>query len=319
MAISFIEILSATLPVFLLLALGVILRKTGWMPSSVEDPLLRIIIYIFYPALILQVVGENEAISSPTTLLVATLVGFGSILLGFFLAYCFGGFFGLSKGNGKRTFAFNTGIYNFGYLAIPLIIALYGRDDGTLAILFVHNVGVDVAFWTVGILLIQGAFGMAIFRRIVNPPLVALVLAVVLNWTGAYQSLPEFSITFLTFLGDCAIPLGIILAGCAIGQLLNRQAFQGGWKIMAGACLLRLGLLPVLFLTLAFTLPFETSIQRIICIQAAMPAGVFPLVVTRFYGGREDVAIRVVLSTVLLSIITTPIWIQIGLRLLDSA
>lgn len=316
MVISFPEVFAATLPVFLLLGLGVVLRKSNWLPDAVERSLLRMIIYIFYPALIFLVVGENEAIANPATVMVAPLVGFGSIVLGFSLAYWMGKAFGLQKGSGRRTFAFNTGIYNFGYLPIPLVIALYGREDGTLAVLFVHNVGVDVAFWTVGILLIQGAFGMAIFRRIINPPLVALVLAVTMNWMGAFQAMPAFSINFLTFLGDCAIPLGIILAGCAIGQLLSRDAFKGGWKIMAGACVLRLAIIPVIFLTLAFTLPFETSIQRVIAIQAAMPAGVFPLVVTRFYGGREDVAIRVVISTVILSIITTPLWIQVGLKLL---
>jgi hypothetical protein len=113
-------------------------------------------------------------------------------------------------------------------------------------------------------------------------------------------------------LADVAVPFGIILAGCAIGGLLRRDAFRSGWEVVGGACLLRLGVLPVFFLAAAVLLPFPTELQRVVAIQAAMPAGLFPVVVTRFYGGREDVAVRVAVGTIVVSVATTPVWIRIG-------
>lgn len=273
---------------------------------------MRVVVTVFYPALILEAVGPARAVGDAGLVSASILTGFLSVLLGFLVAYLLGPLFGLRVGNGRRTFAFSNGVYNYGYLPIPLVIAFFGREDGTLAVLFVHNVGVDLAFWSVGVLIVQGAFNREGFRRIVNPPLVALVAALILNYTGLYAVLPGFLRSFLGYLADVAVPFGIILAGCAIGGLLRRDAFRSGWEVVGGACLLRLGVLPVFFLAAAVLLPFPTELQRVVAIQAAMPAGLFPVVVTRFYGGREDVAVRVAVGTMVVSVATTPVWIRIG-------
>jgi len=312
---SFLEILGVTLPVFLLVGLGIFLRKSRLVDTETEKPLMRVIVTVFYPALILSAVGPTPAVDSPGVVAVSVATGFLTVALGFAVAWLLGPLFGLRLGEGRRAFAFTNGIYNYGYLPIPLVMAFYGQTDGTLAILFVHNVGVDLAFWSVGVLLLQGIFNREGFRRIINPPLIALVVALVLNYTGIYALLPDFILRFLEYLAAIAVPLGIILAGCAIGGLLTAKAFQSGWNVVAGACLLRLGLLPVLFLAAAYFIPFPAELKRVIIIQAAMPAGLFPVVVTGFFGGRQDVAVRVAVSTTLLSVLTTPLWLQLGLRL----
>jgi len=47
-----------------------------------------------------------------------------------------------------------------------------------------------------------------------------------------------------------------------------------------------------------------------------MPAGLFSVVVTRFYGGQEDVAVRVAVGTMVVSVLTTPLWLGVGMGLL---
>lgn len=315
---SFPEVLGVTLPVFLLVGLGVFLRRSGFLPESGESSLMRVIVTVFYPALILEVVGPARVVENPGIVALSATVGFLSIVVGFAVAWWVAPGFRLAVGSGRRTFAFSNGVYNFGYLPIPLVIAFFGSTDGTLAILFIHNVGVDLAFWSVGVLILQGTFNRAGFRRVVNPPLVALVAALVLNYTGLYAWLPDFVRAFLAYLADIAVPLGIILAGCSIGGLLRADAFRTGWEIVRGACLLRLGLLPLVFLGAALVFPFPTELQRVIAIQAAMPAGLFPVVVTRFYGGRADIAVRVAVGTLVLSVLTTPLWIRFGAFLLGE-
>jgi len=311
---SFLEILGVTLPVFLLVGLGIVLRKRGMVTGETEGPLMRVIVTVFYPALILSAVGPTPAVDSPGIVVVSVATGFLTVALGFAVAWFLGPVFGLQLGGGRRAFAFSNGIYNFGYLPIPLVLAFYGQTDGTLAILFIHNVGVDLAFWTVGVIILQGIFNRDGFRRIINPPLIALAVALVLNYTGLYARLPGFVLQFLDYLAAIAVPLGIILAGCAIGGLLSAKAFRSGWNVVAGACLIRLGLLPVLFLMAAYFIDFPVELKRVLIIQAAMPAGLFPVVVTGFFGGRQDVAVRVAVSTTILSVVTTPLWLQFGLR-----
>ena len=60
-------------------------------------------------------------------------------------------------------------------------------------------------------------------------------------------------------------------------------------------------------------LPFSTEIKRVLVVQAAMPAGVFPIVLARMYGGDPATAVRIVAGTTLLSLVTIPLWIRWGM------
>jgi hypothetical protein len=68
-----------------------------------------------------------------------------------------------------------------------------------------------------------------------------------------------------------------------------------------------------LFLLLARFGPFSADLKHVIMVQAAMPAGFLPLVLVKHYGGNLLTAVRVVLATVLASILLTPLWLRLGL------
>jgi malate permease and related proteins len=82
----------------------------------------------------------------------------------------------------------------------------------------------------------------------------------------------------------------------------------------AGAFLLRLGVLPFLFLLVARYLPCSTELKQVIVLEAAMPAAVFPIVISKHYGGDVNTALRVVLSTSVAGLITIPLWIRFGMK-----
>jgi predicted permease len=79
--------------------------------------------------------------------------------------------------------------------------------------------------------------------------------------------------------------------------------------------LLRLGVLPVLFLLIARFLPCSADLKRVIIVQAAMPAGILPLVIAKHYGGRTLTAVQVVIGTTVLGIFLIPLWLRLGLAL----
>jgi malate permease and related proteins len=58
------------------------------------------------------------------------------------------------------------------------------------------------------------------------------------------------------------------------------------------------------------------ELQRVLVLQAAMPAAVFSIVMARHYGGDAATALRVVLATSLLGLITIPLWLRFGIHLL---
>jgi hypothetical protein len=54
----------------------------------------------------------------------------------------------------------------------------------------------------------------------------------------------------------------------------------------------------------------------VIVIQAAMTSAVFPIVMSRHYGGDPATAVRAVVSTSVLGLVTIPWWLHVGQRLI---
>jgi len=298
--------------VFGIVGIGLLIRKLDWLTEEADHSLLRVNINLLMPALILDAALGNPALSRPGNLLMAPLVGFGTILLGMVLASFAGGLHGLTDPRARRTFAFSTGIYNYAYLALPLALLLFPGGD-TVGVLFVHNVGVETALWTVGVMLLTGRGTGIGWRQILNAPLVAIVLAVLLNLLGVSSHLPQPLLTAIHWLGQCAIPMALILIGAVIADHLAEFHSDWGFRVMSAAVFLRIILLPLLFLLLAKFLPVSLELKRVIVLQAAMPAAVFPIVMAKHYEGDPPTALRVVIGTSVASLITIPLWIRLGL------
>jgi hypothetical protein len=48
-------------------------------------------------------------------------------------------------------------------------------------------------------------------------------------------------------------------------------------------------------------------------VQAAMPSAMFPVILAKHYGGDPATALRIVLITSALGLITIPLWLKFGL------
>jgi hypothetical protein len=215
-----------------------------------------------------------------------------------------------------RTFAFTTGIYNYGYFPIPIIALLFDRE--TTGVLLVHNLGVEVAMWVLGVgFILSPSDPKSIWKRVFSGPVIAILVAVPMNYFKVDQHLPNSALETINLLGQCAIPLGLILIGATFMDLAKETKITSRLNIPITASVLRLGILPAAFLFIAFILPLSTELKCVIAVQAAMPCGVFPIVLARHFDGSPEVALKVVLGTTIISFLTIPLWIAIGMKLLD--
>src|SRR5436190_3540497 len=110
------------------------------------------------------------------------------------------------------------------------------------------------------------------WRKILNPPMLAIVLTLALNFLLGGRPVPEFIRKTAHMLGQCAIPFGVLMIGAMIADYVHEFHGQGSVRLIATSCVLRLGILPVLFLALAKFLPCSIELKRVITIQAAMSA-----------------------------------------------
>jgi malate permease and related proteins len=308
---SYWQLLSLILPVFALIGIGVALRRAGWMTAEADASLLKMVVNCLYPCLIFENVVANQALRDPANLAFAPLVGFATMAGCILAALYVGKLLGLTQGHGLRTFAFASGINNYGYIPIPLMTGLFGAES--VGLLLVHNVGCEAAIWTVGILVLSGLSLREGWRKLVNPPVIALFLALSGNLLNVGPKMPSIVTGVIHQCAVCAIPLGLILIGGNLYQYLSRPKELYEPRITIGATALRLGIFPLLFLLLAKFAPFSVDLKRVIVVQAGMPAGILPIVIARHYGGHPLTAVRVVIGTTVLGILLIPLWLKLGM------
>lgn len=315
---EFLTVLTAVLPVFALMGTGLWLRRRGWLSADADASLMRVTISLLLPSLIFDSVLGNAALRRPENLLLPPLVGFGMVAVGVGVAWLFARAAGLPTKPEQRTFAFLTGLQNYGYLAIPLCITVY-QDAGTTGVLFVHNVGPETAMWTLGVAMLSGRGPVGGWKKIINAPLAGLLLALALNFIGMVWTPPASALfvgkTILIavhWLGQSSIPLALLMIGAIVADHLDEARGGRAVRVVSVAACVRLGVMPVLFLLLAKFLPCSIELKRVLVLQGAMPAAVLPIVLTKHYGGDARTALRVVLGTSLIGLVTIPLWIRFG-------
>lgn len=303
----------AVIPVYLIVGIGPLLRRSGLLKQEADASIMGVAVHVLLPALILHSMLGNPMMTDVKVVCSSMAVGFGLVCIATFIAYFCGGFFGLKNGGGRRTFGVTTGIQNYGYLAIPMVASLFPKD-GAMAVLFVHNMGVEIAMWTISLMLLSGDFKISA-RLFLKGPIVAVVVGLLINFTGLATSLPQPVMKTLEMLGMCALPVALLLIGTTLYDLLGKEKFKLG--ICIGACFLRLLLFPATILATAYFLPLSLPLKQVLCVQAALPAAMFPIIMAKHYGGQVGVAVQVVLSSTILSVVTMPLIIYLGMKLMD--
>lgn len=308
---TYAQLFTIVLPVLLVVLLGVVLRRIEWVKEEAEQSLFNLVIKIATPCLIFDSVIGNAALREPGNFVVAPLAGFFLTLAGMGLAFVTARVIGLHVGTGLRTFALTAGLANYGYLPLPIVDSLWGGEARGL--LLTHNMGVEAALWTGGVLIVSGQSLREGWRRLLNVPLFSLLIALAVNLTGIGPHLPASVMSAVHWIGQMLVPLGLILTGVSIQPHMGELGKLVAPRVLAGAALVRLVALPLLFLVVAKFGPFTPELRRILVVQAAMPSAVVPIILARVYGGQPLVAVQIVLGTTALGLFTIPFWIQTGL------
>ena len=303
-------ILAATVPVYLTMLVGVMARKAGWLPQEADAGIMSLAVKLLTPCLIFERIVGNPALTDGGQVLLNATIGFGIIAASMLFCHALTPLLGLKRGEGARTFALASGLPNYGYVAIPVIEALF-HDKELVGVMFTFTLGVELALWTVGVGLLTG-FSKTPWRHAVNPPVIMIVISLVLHYLGAGPHVPEVVHTVTSQLGACAIPLSVVLIGASIGDLIGSERIR--WTVALAAPVLRMAVLPFAFIAAGLWLPVTPEMKRVLCVQGGMPAAVFSVVLARHYGGHAATAALVIVSTTVVSLFSAPFVIGLALR-----
>ncbi|PTX92864.1 hypothetical protein DB345_14535 [Spartobacteria bacterium LR76] len=312
MGAQYVSLLQIVAPVFVVMAVGYAIRKLGILSAEADRSLIRTTVTILAPCLALDTIIGNEALRSPANWLVPPLAGVGTVALGIFVARLFARGLPDTHPMVRKTFVFTTSIQNYAYIPLPLCQVLFGKE--TVGVLFALVLGVELSFWSIALWQLTRGREARSWRQTINPQVVTIPSAMILNAIGAEHWIPAAIDSTFHLLGVCAVPLGLLMSGALVADHINFSALKRGTRTIVLATLARVVVLPALILAISALAPFDANLKVILVLQAAMPAAIFPIVVTKVHDGDVPTALQVVLGTSLIGLFAIPLWIGFGLH-----
>jgi len=288
---------------FVCLAIGVLIRKSGRFPDNSHVALNSFIIYISLPALTLSQIHTVKlqpallyAVAMPWLLFLAGAVFFWSIAKAMrFTPQTTGGLM------------LTGGLANTAFIGLPMIEAFYGAEFLGLGIL-IDQVGSYLVLSTVGIVVAsiyssgQSVNAKAIIRRIaLFVPFQAFVLALVLM-PFAY---PSWLNELLKRLGATLIPLALV----SVGYQLRLSAVRGKATALIAGLLFKLALAPAFILLLfAGLLKAQGSVMQVTVFEAAMAPMIGASIVAMEHDLDPPLLTLMLGVGIPLSFLTLPVW-----------
>ncbi|WP_158545290.1 AEC family transporter [Bremerella cremea] len=314
-----ITIVSITAAVFTVMGIGAAARSLNWLSREADAGILKLSIRVLMPCFIFEKVVGNPVFNKASNVYMPPVWGFLAVAVGCLIAYSYargsGTRLGFNTSDKIHSFAICIGIFNYGFIPIPLISEIFG--ERALGVLFLHNVGVELGIWTIGVSLASGGLTKGWWKNVLNPPSITIVISLIINGMAWDKLVPEFISQITGILADAAIPVMMLLIGATFYDQIFHAKVEGDrsspWPVYISAVMLRLLALPILFLLAALCLPISVELKQVVAIQAAMPAAVFPVVLTKHYGGDARTALRVVIATTVVGFVTIPLWISTGI------
>lgn len=312
MDLHFAELAAIVAPIYCVMAAGFGMRKAGVLTAEADRSLLRVVVTLLIPALAFDSILGNEAFRHPENLVLPPLLAFLTVALGIVVARLVAAAFRIPGDVRRRTFVFVTSVHNYFYIPLPLCQALLGRE--AVGVLFAYWMGAELALWSIALWQLIGHPDRRGWWRALNVPIVAIPAAIAGNALGVGEWLPGAVRNTLHLLGVCGLPMGLLLSGALLADHANRAMLRHGARVGLASLTARLVVLPALLLVAAKFLPFAPLLKAILVVEAAMPAAIMPIGITRLHGGDPAAALQIVLGTSLVSLVTVPFVIALGLR-----
>ena len=291
--------LETVLPLFLLLAIGYVVKLSGMMNETSVKQMNKVIFQIFLPLLVFTNIYNTElAESFRSDLLLYAVAG---VLIQFLLSLCIV-LLGV-KDNAKRGVMLQ-GMFrsNFVLFGIPISTTLYGDTAAGLAsILIAVIIPLYNALAVVALEMFNGkkpSFFKILFGILTNPLILASAAGIL--FVMFQIPLPEMVYDTAMDLSAIATPLAFIILGASfsfgdVGRYVKELFLTLGMKLVV---------FPALFLGIAILLGFRDAPLAVLLTVFAAPVAVSSFTMAQQMGGDDKLAAQIVVFCTLFSILT---------------
>lgn len=195
---------------------------------------------------------------------------------------------------------------NNGFMAIPLLQALYGEDG-----VFVGSINIvvtNIFLWTVGVWMLSRASGHSHstlnWRKIAfNPGTIGFIIGLLIFVTS-FQ-LPSILENTISFLSDLNTPMAMIVLGVYLAQSNLLRTLKDRSIYTVSLC--RLFIIPLMTIAVAFLLPFDSEVSRVLLISIATPCAVACSMFAQMFDTNYHYSSQIIAFSTVMSAISMPI------------
>jgi hypothetical protein len=307
-----LDILQSVVPVFLVVAVGVVLRRYRFLDGGFIDAANSLVYYILLPALLFHEIGTTDFRQAFNGPLVAG--GYAATLATFLLAFVASRVLGL---NPSETGVFVQGSFraNLAYVGLPIVFNAVGhaglRKAGIflglivpllnglsiVALMVPHNAGEGEG---------EGILTTAsrIARQIATNPIILACLAGI-AWSALKLPLPGMIDRTFRLLTPATLPLSLL----CLGGSFSFERARKGFAVAALAAFLKGGVLTGIGIALYRWMGLSGDDLRIGAIMLGCPTAVVTYVMAARLRGDTDLAGTIVIVSTAASVITITGWL----------
>ena len=307
---TFLRTLETTLPVFVMVFLGIGLRRVGWIDQAFISTASALVFKATLPTLVfLSIIrADLDATFNPALLgfyLVATLISFGLVW----------------AWSTRRITREDRGVYvqgafrgNCGIVGLALAANLYGDYGLSAGGLLLGLVIVVYNTLSVVVLLAyhpEKSMNFASTARDIarNPLILAVIVALPVAASGL--TLPGWVMTSGDYFASLTLPLALL----CIGATISLKSLRSDSGPALGSSLWKMVLLPVGCTFAAWLAGFEGRELGLMFLFFASPTAAASFVMVKALGGNDKLAANIIALTTLLASVT----VTVGVFLLQSA
>ncbi|AWI78894.1 MAG: transporter [Betaproteobacteria bacterium HGW-Betaproteobacteria-13] len=304
---------SVTGPIFIILGLGIWLRRTGMLNDGFIEGGSRIVFSIGLPAVLFLSISKTE-FGEATNL---ALIAFG--LIGTFLVFLLLEWVaarwvepaedrGVVVQGGFRS--------NMGIIGLAYCVNAYGDAGLVAAALYLGLV--TILFNVLAVVTLSRSLhrrqgtGRMVKGIVTNPLIIGIVLALPVSWLQI--PLPKVAVQSAQYFADLTLPLALLCTGAT----LNFRSLRLEMSNTLLAASSKLVLVPLLFALGGIVAGFRGVDLGVLLLMSSAPTAAASYVMVRAMGGNSVLAANIIALTTLGSILCTSIGIVVlkGLQLM---
>ncbi|HEY3268138.1 MAG TPA: AEC family transporter [Armatimonadota bacterium] len=304
--------LAIILPIFVLIAIGYALRRTGVIETETSYRIVGLIMNVTYPATLFLALAYTPfpaGVWKAPLWSVVTLLGSGLVTLAYARLTNMD-----NPTAGSLVFASAFG--NTGYLGVPLAMMAYGETARISAVVF-DTFGVSMILYGFGFAILA-AFGgevfswktvLAFFRTptFLSAAAALAVRAALPAWNAHFPE-PWLVGKIVSQTLHLLMPLTFPLAAISLGVNLRIRAVTEYFPQVVVAVIAKVMVMPLLAYGLIRLLGPGGVTGQAIVLEAAMPGGLVVGVLCGRFGCNARLGAAITVGTTLATIVTLPFW-----------